>query len=312
MPSRRGPREIASRRLSARQPPRPPPLTPRSYPDRGQQIGQEPDDAGPSGVTGQGLTPFSRLMLFTTAGGVVVLILLVLILSLRGPPRRSDQWESTVDASPAESASVSASGGPPAGAAETSLVQLIKRIKPSVVKITTEGTVGVGIGTGFLVGTDGQVVTNSHVVKGARSATATFPNDRTVAVRRCLVLAPEKDLALLQLDRRAGLLPSPLKLCTALPEQGEAVYAYGGPLGLSNSVSDGIVSAIRAIPGRSERFADPVVTWIQHTAPISPGNSGGPLLNARGEVVGVNSCYLREAQNLNFAVSSRDVVAILP
>jgi len=182
--------------------------------------------------------------------------------------------------------------------AEKSLVEIIKAIKPSVVRIETDE----GSGTGFLVGTHGEVVTNAHVIQDASQAVATFHDGHAVVVLGCLMVAKDNDLAVLKLDGSTRRPPPPLKLYAGLPEQGEKVFAYGNPLGLSDTVSDGIVSAVRV-------FNDHVL--IQHTAPISPGNSGGPLLNARGEVVGVNTFYLRDAQNLNFAVSSRDVLALL-
>src|SRR5690606_502952 len=103
----------------------------------------------------------------------------------------------------------------------------------------------------------------------------------------------------------------PLKIATTLPKKGETTIAFGSPLGLSFTASNGIVSAVRLEDElRNEALGLNLnVTWIQTTSPISPGNSGGPLMNDRGEVIGINTLIVGAAhagQNLNFAVSSLD------
>lgn len=186
-----------------------------------------------------------------------------------------------------------------------SLAELVKAAEPSVVRITTLTDSGEGVGTGFLVKNDGTVVTNWHVIENASEATATLADGRTFGIRGCLGADPHTDLALLQIDCPAHLLPRPLKVSPTLPDKGEKVFALGNPMGLSDSVSDGIVAAVRS---GTELHPDLRATVIQHTAPISQGNSGGPLINSRGEVVGVNTLASGPGvQNLNFAISSRDL-----
>jgi S1-C subfamily serine protease len=108
-----------------------------------------------------------------------------------------------------------------------------------------------------------------------------------------------------------------LLLATDLPKKGETTIAFGAPLGLSFTASDGIVSAVRRHEELEEvtNGLDLNVTWIQTTSPISPGNSGGPLVNVKGEVIGINTINIGGAkeyrgQNLNFAVSARDVQSV--
>ena len=102
------------------------------------------------------------------------------------------------------------------------------------------------------------------------------------------------DLAILP---RLGTRSTQLRMAATLPRVGERVVVIGAPEGLTNTVSDGLVSAIRTIDGR---------TLLQISAPISPGSSGGPVLNEKGEVMGVSVSILREGQNLNFAVPLAD------
>ncbi len=186
-----------------------------------------------------------------------------------------------------------------------SLAELVKMVEPSVVRIEVPPDF---VGTGFLVGNTGTVVTNWHVIEGASEATVTLSDGRVFQISGCLAVEPKADLAFLQLDCPVHLLPRPLKLSPSLPEKGEKVFALGNPLGLSSSVSDGIVAALR---NRAEVGGGEL---IQHTASISKGNSGGPLINSRGEVVGVNTLSLDflnlGSQNLNFAVSSREVLSL--
>ncbi len=193
-----------------------------------------------------------------------------------------------------------------------SIAQIIKSAEPSVVRISATGPSGRHTGSGCLVFDNLTVITNYHVIEQATAASVEFPDGMKVEVTGTVALAPDKDLALLRLRRRHGST-QPLKLAVELPRKGERVITFGAPLGLSFSTSDGIVSSIRE-PEELERLGFPfgkTVTWIQTTAPISPGNSGGPLVNSKGQVVGINTLVVQgrdnEAQNLNFAVSARNV-----
>jgi S1-C subfamily serine protease len=182
-------------------------------------------------------------------------------------------------------------------------------VRIDVVKGTRQAT-----GSGFLIDAAGTIVTNYHVIEGAKSATATFHSGKRADVVGFTKIDAGKDLAVLRVARQHDL-PKPLPIALTLPSQGEKVLTFGAPLGLSWSVSDGIVSAVRrgfdvevslsnAQWYSREMGYDFDAVWIQTTAPISHGNSGGPLVNSRGEAIGVNTWSRFDGQNLNFAISS--------
>lgn len=157
-----------------------------------------------------------------------------------------------------------------------------------------------GLGSGFRV-SDGRFVTNAHVVAGASRVEINDEAGALIGVARSAdMLSTSVDLAVLP---AAGPRNAPfLRLSGAgMPQVGEPVVVIGAPEGLANTVSNGIVSAVRRLESRS---------LVQITAPISPGSSGGPVLNSRGEVIGVSVSILREGQNLNFAVPVTDVLAL--
>jgi len=196
---------------------------------------------------------------------------------------------------------------------EVDVAQLVAKVDPAVVTIKLPD----GNGSGFLIDEQGILVTNYHVIEGAKEATAIFLDKTAVKIEGFVAVSAGKDIALLRIQPGGRKLQA-LRLAEAKPAKGEKVYAFGAPLGLSGSVSDGLVSAVRAgedmrdtlksATGR-EIYVDVLgydldADWIQTTAPISPGNSGGPLVNSRGEVVGINSWRQPFGQNLNFAVCS--------
>jgi hypothetical protein len=199
------------------------------------------------------------------------------------------------------------------GQAPPTLAPLVTRVDPSVVTITLPNE---REGSGFVVDAKGLVVTNYHVIEGAKHATVTFADKKILVVDGFVAVNVSKDLALLHVQSHNKELPA-LRLAESLPAKGDRVFAFGAPMGLSGSVSDGIVAAIR--PGHEVRLTllrlahrdiyhdvlgyDMDAQWIQTTAPISPGNSGGPLVNGNGEVVGVNTWVCASGQNLNFSLS---------
>jgi S1-C subfamily serine protease len=193
------------------------------------------------------------------------------------------------------------------------LADLIEQVESAVVRISTDR----GIGSGFLADGRGLVVTNFHVVFRARRATVVFANGRSLEVAGWAAVSPEKDLAVLRVRSDEPLPTIPLR--AELPRKGESVVAFGAPLGLDFTVSQGIISALRTseslrkvIPGMFGPSAfDPDTQWIQTTTPISPGNSGGPLVDEQGRVVGVNTASRSDGQNLNFAVASTEVASLL-
>ena len=143
------------------------------------------------------------------------------------------------------------------------------------------------IGSGFIAGPDGTVVTNYHMVRGAYSEKAVFQDGSTADVLGVLGYSSTEDLAAIRLNTSSAL---PLELGDSdHVEVGDRVLAIGSPRGLQNTISDGLVSGLRS--GR-----------IQTSAPISPGSSGGPFFNQQGQVIGVAVSGFRDAQNLNFVV----------
>jgi hypothetical protein len=129
-------------------------------------------------------------------------------------------------------------------------------------------------------------------------------------VKTLVALSRSLDLAVVRIDT-TDTLPKPLDLDANVPSKGESVVALGAPRGLTGSASSGIVSAIRNGSELSSPDETIVGVLIQTTAPISPGNSGGPLLNAQGKVVGINTFVRTDGQNLNFAVASKEIATLL-
>lgn len=191
-----------------------------------------------------------------------------------------------------------------------SLTELVKLVEPAVVRIETSD----GQGSGFVIDQRGTVVTNYHVIRGAKAAKVMFADKHEARVEGVLFAARDKDLAVLRV-KFGAYTPKTVRVAESLPEKGESVAAFGTPLGLSFTASQGAISAIRshselkAAIGFPTKAFDDNVTWLQTTVPISPGSSGGPIVNFYGEVVGVATMLLSgaSAQNLNFAVSATDV-----
>ena len=185
--------------------------------------------------------------------------------------------------------------------AQESLPTLVKRVKPAVVAIATYDGNGEAVmtGSGFFL-RPGQVVTNLHVVRGAvRAEIKTLDGKGKVfPVSGVLAVDEEGDLALLSVEMPLERARSS-ELASDLPDEGETIFVIGNPLKLEGSVSDGIVSAVREVPN-SYRI-------IQITAPISHGNSGSPVFNLRGQVLGVVTVKVTNGQNINLAIEAARV-----
>lgn len=212
----------------------------------------------------------------------------------------------SASASPATVVSPSASGSTSAAARASapgfeSYADLYERAAPGVVYIGAEGPSGDGVGSGVVLDQEGHILTNNHVVEGA-SRLSVMLADGTEGTARVLGRDPAGDLALIKTDiPREKLVPLPLGDSDAL-RPGDPVVAIGNPLGLSHTITSGIVSALGRV--QSEGEGRPLRDLIQTDAAVNPGNSGGPLLNANGEVVGINTLGLGRggAQGINFAV----------
>jgi S1-C subfamily serine protease len=200
----------------------------------------------------------------------------------------------------------------PAGAED--LVDLVKRVEPAVVRVDTDR----GLGSGVIVDNRGYVFTNYHVIDGAAEAAITLRSGEKMPVRGYLAVDPSRDLALLKIDK----LPKPtaLSLAAALPQTGQRVAAFGNPEGFTFSTSEGIVSAVRSGREVSQIIGEEMyralgygadATWVQTTADISHGNSGGPLVSMDGRIVGLNTWGHPEGQNLNFAIGVPDLKVLL-
>ncbi|HLJ11909.1 MAG TPA: trypsin-like peptidase domain-containing protein [Planctomycetaceae bacterium] len=185
------------------------------------------------------------------------------------------------------------------------LADLIEDVERCVVRLDVDCVRGKACGSGFVVDSGGTIVTNYHVVEQANAISATFNDKTKLIIEGFKYVLPEKDLAVLQTVRPNRPLPS-LRFAKKIPRKGEKVVAFGSPLGLSFSASEGIVSGIRPAKELAEFGFNGSGTWIQMTTQISGGNSGGPLVSTRGEVVGVNTMSLTAGQNLNFAISCED------
>jgi len=193
---------------------------------------------------------------------------------------------------------------PAAFAAEENLPTLVKRVKPSVVAIATYDANGEALmtGSGFFL-RPGQVVTNLHVVRGAtRAEIKTLDGKGKVfQVNGTLAVDEEGDLALLSVDMPLERAKT-IELAHDLPDEGESIFVIGNPLKLEGSVSDGIVSAVREVPN-SYRI-------LQITAPISHGNSGSPVFNLKGQVLGVVTVKVTNGQNINLAIAAARVAQL--
>jgi tetratricopeptide (TPR) repeat protein len=178
---------------------------------------------------------------------------------------------------------------------QADLPSLIKKAEPSIVVILTYNQAGkqIGQGTGFFINRSGDVITNHHVLQRASRSEIRLSNGQKYPVKGVIAEDSDGDLV-----RLSVLIPEekviPLAISPTLPQVGEKVVVIGNPLGLDQTVSDGIVSAIREVPGFGK--------IVQMTAPISPGSSGSPVLDMKGEVIGVATFLILAGQNLNFAI----------
>lgn len=169
----------------------------------------------------------------------------------------------------------------------------------SIKTIDSRGT-ELGSGTGWVVEASGTIVTNYHVIAGANSLIVTLPSGEVFDRVYVVAMDRERDLALLRIS--AGKLAVLALGNDDVVRVGDRIYAMGNPLGLDRTFSDGLVSSKRVLRGTQQ---------LQITAPISPGSSGGPVMNAAGEVIGVAASQMSEGQNLNLAIPSRYVRFLL-
>ncbi|MEZ4645193.1 MAG: trypsin-like peptidase domain-containing protein [Chloroflexota bacterium] len=201
---------------------------------------------------------------------------------------------------------------------EQLITNLYERVGPSVVHITAQivtmsffygPLASEGTGSGFVLDTEGHIVTNYHVIEGAESLEVLFSDDTQVPAQ-VVGIDPANDLAVIQGDLPTEQL-FPVTLGTSENLRvGQRAIAIGNPFGLDRTLTTGVVSALgRPLQTDSDNY---IYEVIQTDAAINPGNSGGPLLNSRGEVIGINTAIREDAQGIGFAVPVDTIKRIVP
>jgi len=200
---------------------------------------------------------------------------------------------------------------------EQNNINVYKKALPSVVNITSTAVAydffygavpQQGMGSGFVIDTEGHILTNNHVVEGARQLEVTT-SDKKKYKAQIVGTDPIHDLAVIQIPNKA--VPQAEIGDSKSLVVGQKVYAIGNPFGLSGTMTRGIISSIRSLKGQ-RGFIDEA---IQTDAAINPGNSGGPLLNARGQVIGINTMILTggvaQSAGIGFAIPINTAKAVL-
>jgi len=176
------------------------------------------------------------------------------------------------------------------------LTDLYLESKDSIVLVESTNSKGeiISSGTGFYISNGKRIATNYHIIKEASSIRITNTNGTKNYVKNAHYISKIKDIAILSV-KHAG---KPLNISRTPPQIGTDVLTIGNPRGFNNTISSGIVSGRRVYGG---------ATFIQTTVPISPGSSGGPLMTINGDVIGITTFYIKESQNVNFAVSAMEL-----
>ena len=183
------------------------------------------------------------------------------------------------------------------------VIRVVEQVGPAVVSIAVKKqndarqSEGMGAGSGVIIAPDGFILTNNHVVEHASEIEIGLTDGNTLPARY-IGTDPATDLAVVRADAN-GLPAAPLGDSSSL-RVGQLVIAIGNPLGFSNTVSTGVISALgRALRGQSGRLIENI---IQTSVPLNPGNSGGPLVDSRARVIGINTAMIAVAQGIGFAV----------
>lgn len=197
---------------------------------------------------------------------------------------------------------------------QSQIVEVSEKVSPAVVRVSTTQIVSdffysyetAGLGSGFIISKDGEIVTNYHVIKDAKKITVTL-NDGSEYDATVIGSDPSSDVALIKIEGKD--LPFLSFEDSSSVKVGQIVIAIGNPYGLDHTVTTGVVSALE----RTLTFNDgtTLVGVIQTDAAINPGNSGGPLLTITGKVIGMNTAIQQSAQGIGFAVSSNTIIKVV-
>src|SRR5436190_12752046 len=189
------------------------------------------------------------------------------------------------------------------------VISVADAVGPAVVRVETRGANGRpgGVGSGVVISPDGLVLTNSHVVESAKEVRLLDGEGRVMEADR-LGEDPDTDLALLRAGSARNLPSAQLGDSKKL-RRGQLVVAIGNPLGFESTVTAGVISALgRSLRAGSGRLIEEV---IQTDAALNPGNSGGPLVSSRGQVIGINTAIIKGAQGICFAIASNTAQFVL-
>jgi len=185
------------------------------------------------------------------------------------------------------------------------VITVVDAVGPAVVSISTgtrpknADSESAAAGSGVIIAPDGYILTNDHVVHGSKSLAVSLTNGTTQAAA-LVGTDPATDLAVIRAD--STNVPFATLGDSASLRVGQLVIAIGNPFGFQSTVSTGVVSALgRALRSREGRLIENI---IQHTAPLNPGNSGGPLVDSRGRIVGLNTAIILGAQGIGFSIPS--------
>ncbi|WP_428266622.1 S1C family serine protease [Haliangium sp.] len=224
-------------------------------------------------------------------GGRGLLAFASLLIACGGAPAASD------------SGSSAGSGGAAGARSELAPAEIAQRSMPAIVRVEARSGQGSGVGTGFVIASEGRIATNLHVIGGSSEIEVVLLDGTRLPVPTIAAIDPERDLAVL-LVTPPEALPVLNLGDSDVVLAGDPVVAIGNPLGvLDYTVSDGLISSVRRV---SEEL-----TVLQISAPISQGSSGGPLFNRYGEVIGIATFIAGSGQNLNFGIPSNYLRSLL-
>jgi S1-C subfamily serine protease len=265
--------------------------------------GQTGTDASPKMASVSAKSPTTKNLLTVGAlAAIVAIVAVIVFLQFKSGTKQRPAAETSLPLRTATGLSDRPPSLSPSPPQQLTTAQIAEKATPSVVVVENFNEDGekAGQGSGYVFSGDGVVITNYHVIRGARSLNVKVPGNEPYRVDSVIGYEIDHDVAALQVA--GGSLPALTTETIEEPKVGDRVVAIGAPLGLENTVTEGIVSALRN---------SGTMHIIQTTASISPGSSGGPLLNEYGKVIGLTTSTVRDGQSLNFVVSAKHISELL-